>query len=475
MQKEEILARCLDEIRSGRSTLEECVARHPECGDELRSLLEMALSIKADQVTPSFEFKQRARRRLFEEMQTAPQKYGRTSWLWPRLAGLRVLAVAVIGLSVAGVAGGGTVLAAQGSLPGDGLYGVKTGFENVQLALAPGDEAKAKLRLDIAQKRVDEATREVELKKEVDGPALQTVQSQYDQAIQELSHSDDPHKAGQVLQQFTAKTLNQQLEIEQALPGASSSSQKSLNQALDVTRRGNLISQSAQNNPEFLQHQPSVSDQKLDSGQFKIEGTLVSINGSNWSVGGVVLKNVQLKAKPPSIGAYVRLEGVVKDGQAFINRIGVDSVSANAPTKVEGQVGQTNQNGTTEVGGIPLNIGDSSGAPLNPGDHVQLQAGPPNDKLKVTAQQSKNNQSASNTTIAGTLSAVDTAKGTLTVKMSGNLITVNVNQAAIKTENNRPLKLSDLKSRLGQDIKLEGLSKKGNLISAGSALISANN
>jgi hypothetical protein len=348
---------------------------------------------------------------------------------------------------------------------------VKTGFENFQLAVTPGEEAKANLRLEIAQKRIDEATREVKLKREVDAPALQTVQHQFDQAIKELGHSDDAQRASKILEQFTAATLDQQLEIEQALPSASDSSQKSLNQALDVTRRGNLISQVAQTNPHFLQHQPSVSDQKLDGSQFKIDGILDSIAGQTWSVGGVVIQNVQFTGKVPAIGSHVKLEGLVKDGQAFISRITVDEASDKAPTKVEGQVGQTNGNGTTEIGGIPVSIADNSGPPLKPGDQVQLQAGPQNGKLKVTGQQSKPDQTKNSTAISGVLTAFNAPNGTVTVKMSGNSITVNISQASIKTESGSALKLTDLKGRIGQDIKLTDLHKTGNLISASTVQI----
>ena len=41
MNKAEILANCIEEIRSGKSTIEECVARYPAFGKELYSLLEV--------------------------------------------------------------------------------------------------------------------------------------------------------------------------------------------------------------------------------------------------------------------------------------------------------------------------------------------------------------------------------------------------------------------------------------------------
>ena len=57
MKKEEILAICIEEIRSGKSTIEDCVTHYPDLGKELRSLLEIAAGLKPDEVTPSQEFK----------------------------------------------------------------------------------------------------------------------------------------------------------------------------------------------------------------------------------------------------------------------------------------------------------------------------------------------------------------------------------------------------------------------------------
>ena len=52
--------------------------------------------------------------------------------------------------------GGGVVFAAQDAIPGDTLYPIKTGVENVQVALAPDGAAKAEMYLGIAQRRLTE-------------------------------------------------------------------------------------------------------------------------------------------------------------------------------------------------------------------------------------------------------------------------------------------------------------------------------
>ena len=70
MKKEDIIANCIDEIRAGKCTLEDCLARYPDLSDELRPLLKIAIDIQPERVTSSPEFKQRARIRLLEAMQS---------------------------------------------------------------------------------------------------------------------------------------------------------------------------------------------------------------------------------------------------------------------------------------------------------------------------------------------------------------------------------------------------------------------
>ena len=68
MRTEDILAACIDEVRRGRSTIEDCIGRHPELRDELQSLLETAASVSAPVVALRPEFRLRSRERLMEVM-----------------------------------------------------------------------------------------------------------------------------------------------------------------------------------------------------------------------------------------------------------------------------------------------------------------------------------------------------------------------------------------------------------------------
>jgi uncharacterized protein DUF5667 len=70
----------------------------------------------------------------------------RLGWLRPALA---AAAIAIVAL-------GGATSAAGSSLPGDALYGLKRGAEDVRLALAFDDLARMRLLSELADRRLDE-------------------------------------------------------------------------------------------------------------------------------------------------------------------------------------------------------------------------------------------------------------------------------------------------------------------------------
>jgi hypothetical protein len=465
MKKEEILANCIEEIRGGKSTIEECVKRYPHLGNELRSLLEIAVCLKPDEVTPSPEFKERAKMHLFDEVQSEPMKVSQSVWKWYRTSPYRILAPVSIAVLILVIAGGSTVYASQSSLPGDTLYPVKTTVENLQLAITTSPAVKADLYLKFTQRRIDEVQQEVKLNRNVSAQTLATFQQQFDDTLKELSSSDNTKASNNTLSHLSVVTLNQQVELEQTLASAPQISQPVIQQILDETRRGNTIAQVAYANKDFLQNQPSITDKKLDSGQFSISGTLLSIQNNTWNVGGTIIENVHLSGEIPPIGSGVELQGLVKDNNTYISRIDV-SANSTEPTRIEGQFTGTNQNGTANISGIPVKISNNSSAQLNPGDNVQLQSGIDDGNLDVT---NKNTNASQSTTLNGVLTAVDTVKGTITVKVTGSQITVNISKAQIenKSDSHRTYQLSDLKYSIGHDIDLEGLSEKDNLLYAG--------
>ena len=161
---EDILVECIDDIKAGRSSIEDCLSRYPSLREQLEPLLRIALEIhETPDVKPSPAFKIKARVQLMEQIherqavtrwpwrrysdQTKPTKYRR------RFSMVGVIVAIALALSAAG---GGTAYASQASLPGDALYPIKLGTEQVRMMLPGDDVAKAERALSFAERRVDE-------------------------------------------------------------------------------------------------------------------------------------------------------------------------------------------------------------------------------------------------------------------------------------------------------------------------------
>ncbi|MFC2044803.1 DUF5667 domain-containing protein [Chloroflexota bacterium] len=161
---EEILIQCIDDIKSGKASLQDCLDRHSDMRRELKPLLRVALSIEEPVDTrPSDPFKVRARVNLMEQIYASQtrKRAGRslfqpgvrhgwyTSWA-------RGVSIAVAVLLCISVAGTGTAYASQSSLPGDTLYSVKLGTEQIQRIVTFDDATEVELELKFTSTRLDE-------------------------------------------------------------------------------------------------------------------------------------------------------------------------------------------------------------------------------------------------------------------------------------------------------------------------------
>jgi len=66
------------------------------------------------------------------------------------------LAAVLLALAICLGGAGATAYAAQGALPGDALYPVKTSIEEARVALSPDEATEGQLRLEFAQERMEE-------------------------------------------------------------------------------------------------------------------------------------------------------------------------------------------------------------------------------------------------------------------------------------------------------------------------------
>ena len=163
---EQILTNCIKDIRSGKSTIDECLNRHASIRKNLEPLLKVALSIQDPNVIDlNTHDKQATRERLLQQIKTTRQKRSRSFTdifsfgIPPQYVWARVLASVVTVVIVVSMLGGGTAYASQSSLPGEVLYPVKTGTEDVRLFFAGDSSAKTELNVEFAAKRLEELSK----------------------------------------------------------------------------------------------------------------------------------------------------------------------------------------------------------------------------------------------------------------------------------------------------------------------------
>ena len=112
---EDVLDECLERLLVKHETIEQCLRSFPQYADRLKPLLETALAArKLSAISPSSEFRERARQQFNSALQERASHKSRISFNWGWQHGW---AVAVAVILVLTMAGSGTVYAARGSMP----------------------------------------------------------------------------------------------------------------------------------------------------------------------------------------------------------------------------------------------------------------------------------------------------------------------------------------------------------------------
>jgi hypothetical protein len=260
----EVLDECLSRIQSGEATVELCQQEFPEYAEDLALMLSVADEVQKHLAPPepSEVFKSTSGSRVvnrWRAMQKGTQRreerWTRRIWRAPRLswqpAYVIVSAVLAIGLLATSA---GVASASTNTLPGDALYGVKRGIEEVRLAFtlsATGDaallEGFADLRLDetealLAADRQDDALLALEGYEEMvsrltdlagqapltDVPgSLEHLQTSLESHIQVLQRvrTQVPEKAQEAIDHAIERSSHGQEVIEQVRQGESPSDQ----------------------------------------------------------------------------------------------------------------------------------------------------------------------------------------------------------------------------------------------------------
>ncbi len=161
---EDVLGQCIDDIKAGRAGIEDCLTRYPSLRERLKPLLGIALGIRElPEVEPSATFKAETRVWLMDQIQgrRAVAKRPRSGYDGQAKPMSYVRRFSTVGVVFAILlalvaAGGGTVYAAQDSLPGDALYAAKLATEQVVMVWSGDDVARAERALSFAERRMRE-------------------------------------------------------------------------------------------------------------------------------------------------------------------------------------------------------------------------------------------------------------------------------------------------------------------------------
>lgn len=161
---EDILAQCIDDIKSDRASVEDCLDQYPSLRKQLEPLLRIALEVPGTPaVEPSPAFKIRARVWLMDQIHGRRavtkrpwSRYSREMKPAPLRRRFNIVGIILAIVMTLSAAAGGTAYASQDSLPGETLYPVKLGTEQMRMLLPGNDVVKAGRALNFAERRVDE-------------------------------------------------------------------------------------------------------------------------------------------------------------------------------------------------------------------------------------------------------------------------------------------------------------------------------
>lgn len=256
---ESALAWCLEALENQRLTISECLARYPEHQAELQELLSLAMAVShAPDVQPSLEFKLHARTRLVRQLTPRPSTPGtllrrsrvsRESKPKQRMRmrpAMSWLVITVLVLSLFAGGGLGVAYAADGSVPGDMLYGLDTTIESTRLALALDEEGKAQLALQFALERLKEmqdlAARggsEENFNQAVDGyDEMVYIATEALTAIAASGQSERVAALGALIQ--TSLSIHGEI-LEDVMDQVPEAAKSHINRAKSVSERGNAV------------------------------------------------------------------------------------------------------------------------------------------------------------------------------------------------------------------------------------------
>lgn len=399
MEKIEIiLTNCIQDIRSGRYTLGQCLDRYPARRQELEPLLKMALYIQkpADfRLDP--DYKQSAKAQLLQQIRTTKPKKERSisalfsfglpsQMVWARIA----IAVA-IGVIVISMLGGGTAYASQSSLPGEILYPVKTGTEDVRLRMAGNNTEKADLNLEFARTRLTEMSKLANRNSDKVGLAVNGYRNNLQAAVNNIQEITDASILTNTLRMFSLR-LEDQISFSDQIIDAGPADSESVQEAgnIAVTQQINILKrlarednlQAAQTNLNMMQNRLQRAEARADEHQYQtMQETMLQYQRFS-QLGLEILQNAQTtqnqadeidKLSSAALQSYLGTLAILYQQvpQEYKNVL-QNSQELTLQFQTQARYGYQNQSGPGQ-GSSPAPSGDGSGPTKEPGPPVTSQ------------------------------------------------------------------------------------------------------
>jgi hypothetical protein len=157
-----VLDKCLDLIQSEGTTLSDCLQAYPEHRERLEPLLTTAILFRSELAPsgPTEAYSSTTKIRLLNQVNARQRKLRQVQTKHqrrlPKLTRPAYVLISVALLIVFLLSGIGVVRASAEALPGDALYGLKRGVEEIQLILSrtiPGD---VELLTQFSDERIEE-------------------------------------------------------------------------------------------------------------------------------------------------------------------------------------------------------------------------------------------------------------------------------------------------------------------------------
>jgi hypothetical protein len=267
----EILDRCLDRIQSGAGSIADCLEAYPEHAVFLESFLSTAIELRSELSPkgPSPAYAESTKIRILNQVRSLQSKPVKTK-LGRRLRlalssrpGYAILSVALI-LTLL-LSGLGVTTASAQALPGDMLYSVKRGVEEIRLAFSTTVPGDADLLTQFTQERLDELEQLAASERTMDfEQALEEYGSLLSRLL-EVAEEDEIQDDPEILEEIHGGIAHHEEVLHRVLEKAPSAAHKGLENAIENSNHGKSVI-------EYIQQGGNPSDlapgqQKKDSNE----------------------------------------------------------------------------------------------------------------------------------------------------------------------------------------------------------------